>query len=95
MDGERLTERMVIDEMLAPALLLLPQAGHRCVHERLDGVVQPELLVEPGPLHLDAAPRARRPPALHSLQQARFANCPNRTFQFTLCFVDSRFKNSR
>lgn len=65
----------MIDEVLAPALLLVPQPGHGGVHERLDRVVEPELLGETGPLHLDAAPGARRPPALHSLQQARFADC--------------------
>lgn len=39
-----LTERMVIGKVLAPALLLPPQSGHGGVDERLDGVIQPQLL---------------------------------------------------
>ena len=63
----------MVDEELAAAVLLAPQAGHGRVHDDLDGVVEPQLVRQTRALQLDAARRTRRH-VLQPLQQARLAN---------------------
>ena len=68
------TQRMMIDKVLAPALFLLPQTGHGCVDQSLDGVIQLQLLAKSRPLQLNPALRAKCSSTFDSLQQTRFAN---------------------